>query len=96
MVMAVPPDEAAKLAPADVDVRLTVVGFPAVARLPYASTCSTVIGPSVALLEALPETAAVVKSNLAGAPAVMTSCCVAEVRPVEVAVIVGVPGTSSP
>ena len=54
------------------------------------------IGPSVALFDALPDTELVVKINLVGAPAVTVSCWVADVSPVAAAVSVGVPGVSSP
>ena len=61
------------------------------------ASCSwTVSGPKVAVFDAGPLTWSVMNNNLAGAPAVMVSCCAADVSPVAAAVMVGVPGISSP
>ena len=93
-VMVPPPEVAANSwVPAEFDDRLTVNAV--VLTLPKASCSCTVIGPSVALLEVVPDTAPVVKTSLDAVPAVIVSCWVPEVSPVAAAVSVGVPGFSS-
>ena len=55
MVVAPPPEEMENLSPLDEDERFTVVD-PVVTGFPDASWRCTVIGPSVALLDAVPDT----------------------------------------
>jgi hypothetical protein len=71
VVMLAPPEEAANLAPDDVDVRLTVSA--AVVALPKESCSCTVIGPSAALAAAVPETALELKASWLTLPAVIAS-----------------------
>ena len=65
-----PPELVAKTAPPELDARVTVTGL--VVGLPKASCSCTVIGPSVALDEAVPVTADVVKTSLAGGAGLTT------------------------
>ena len=62
-VMAVPPDVDEKVPPG-LELRVTVTGAVVATGLPKASCCCTVIGPKVELLDAVPDTAAVVNPIL--------------------------------
>ena len=60
-VTGVPPDVAANDGVPDVlEVRLTVVADDEVAALPYASRRATVMGPSVGVVDEVPDTAPLV------------------------------------
>ena len=67
-----------------------------VVALPNASCSWTVSGPTLALLDAVPDTVPVVKFSWATGPEVIVSCWVPEVRPDTDAVIVGVAALVSP
>ena len=69
---AAPPDVVAKLAPVEVEPRVTVVAVVAVVGFPKASSWVTVIGPKVALFDAVPERRAVKTSLAAGAALTVT------------------------
>ena len=92
-VVAVAPEVEANMPPAEVVDRATVSAV--VVALPKVSCSATVIGPSVALDAAAPDTAVVVMSSLLTAAGVIVSVCPPEVRPPE-ADTVGVPDFVSP
>ena len=95
MVIAAPPKVAAKtLVPLEVEDKVTV--WAVVVGLPRASCSATVMGPTVALVEAPPDTAVEVTTNLVAAPDVTVSVCVPDVRPAAAAVMTGVPDLVSP
>jgi hypothetical protein len=86
VVTAPPPDESANLSPDDDDE--TVIGVdPVVTGFPAASWRWTVMGPSVAFVDAVPETGPVVITNLEAVAATMLKLLVvASVRPAELVV----------
>src|SRR5689334_21296056 len=91
-----PPDVVAKDAAALVEDRLTVVAPAALAALPNPSCSCTVMGPIVAVDDATPDAAPVVKASFAAGPGLMVACCAADPRPLAVPVIVGEPALESP
>ena len=64
VVVAVPPDDAAKTPPAEVDDRVTVVLVATFTGLSVALSTWQTIGPRVALFDADPETGEVVMTSL--------------------------------
>jgi hypothetical protein len=72
VVVDVPPDDAAKRPPAEVDVRVTVVLVATFTGLLVALSTWQTIGPSVALLDADPETGKVVMTSLVATDPVTT------------------------
>ena len=94
VVVTPPPDVAEKIPMPELDDRLTVSAM--VVGFPSASCSWTVMGPRVGEDDAVPDTAAVVKTSLAGVPVPMASFWVSLVSPVAAAVMVGVPALVSP
>jgi hypothetical protein len=87
-VIAAPPEVAENLAPVDgTDARETLSAE--VVGLPNASCSCTVMGPSDAVVEAVPDTGADVNTNLdAAADATLNAVLVVDVSPLLVAVSV--------
>jgi len=63
-VVDAPPEVAAKMPPTELDPRFTVVFEPTLTGVPKAFWTWTVMGPRVALLDAAPDTAVDVITNL--------------------------------
>ena len=96
LVTLVPPAVAANsCVPVEFDVKLIVVALLFVVALPKAS-CRDKAKGFVADALTAPVNGTDVMTTLVGVPPVMVSCCTPAVRPVAVAVMVGVPAVVSP
>ena len=95
MVTAVPPAVVANLV-VPLEVEDSVIVWAAVVGLLRASCSATVMGPRLAVADAVPDTVVEVITNLVAAPDVTVSVCVPEVSPLAATVMVGVPDLVSP
>ena len=95
VVTAVPPAVVANLV-VPLEVEDSVIVWAAVVGLLRASCSATVMGPRLAVADAVPDTVVEVITNLVAAPDVTVSVCVPEVSPLAATVMVGVPDLVSP